>query len=296
MSKRRRRKKSQVSYPDSEDNLPIERGNYAAEYAWHEDFYPTRYDPVEDSPPDDRFWNTPNRISLGEVLTVLSLLYVCSISAFNAGYFSRIPGHFTELFSFADLVGTNIQILQYFISAFSIFCMFSFFGGIFLAALNINISAAAERVALRYHINAFLFLAAFLVLWFFVMAMFAFLDYFKITTFTILVVPEFIFQGVLIFYFWVGYKYNHGSFRSVLFPALIGLVMFSTASGRAWLKSEIAEANGIQSLFLQDGVCIDRKILRASSKWLLLYNPSMEEFEFRSKDSIKTVFQRRSCS
>lgn len=120
---------------------------------------------------------------------------MCSISAFNAGYFSRIPGHFTELFTFSDLIGTNIQILQYFISAFSIFCTFSFFGGLLLAALDINISATAERVALRYHINSFLFLVAFLVLWFVVMAMFAFLDYFKITTFTILVLPEFIFQG-----------------------------------------------------------------------------------------------------
>ncbi|MGY3103395.1 hypothetical protein [Bradyrhizobium sp. LM6.9] len=241
-------------------------------------------------------WSAPTRISLGESLTVLSVLYVCSISAFNAGYFSRIPGHFTELFTFSDLIGTNIQILQYFISAFSIFCTFSFFGGLLLATLDINISATAERVALRYHINSFLFLVAFLVLWFVVMAMFAFLDYFKITTFTILVLPEFIFQGVLIFYFWVGYKYNQGSFRSVLVPVLIGLVMFSTASGRAWLKSEIAGTDGIQSLFLQDGVCIDRKILRASSNGFLLYNPGMEEFEFRSKDTIKTIFQRRSCS
>lgn len=293
MSKRKRRKGPPVGYAKGEDNLPIERGSFAAEHG-REDFYAPRYglDEVD----SDKLWNAPNRVSLGEALTVLSLLYVCSISAFNAGYFSKIPGHFTELFTFADLVGTNIQILQYFIAALTIFCTISFFGGLLLAFLKLNVSAAAERFALRHHIDPILFLIAFLVLWLCVMTMFAFLDYFKITTFTLLVLPEFIFQGVLIFYFWVGYKYHHGSFRTVLFPALIGLVMFSTASGRAWLKSETAGKEGVQSLIIQDNICIDRKILRASSNGFLLYNPTMAEFEFRSKDTIKTIFQRRSCA
>jgi hypothetical protein len=55
-------------------------------------------------------------ISIGETLTVLTLLYVSTIAAFNAAYFANVPGNFAEFFSLTDLIQTNIPILQYFFS------------------------------------------------------------------------------------------------------------------------------------------------------------------------------------
>ena len=54
-------------------------------------------------------------ISLREGLTVLTLLYVCTIAAFNAGYFTSVPGSFVEFFSLSDFIQTDIPIIQYFI-------------------------------------------------------------------------------------------------------------------------------------------------------------------------------------
>jgi hypothetical protein len=60
----------------------------------------------------------PFRVGLTEAIGALSALYVICIASFNAGYFERLKGRFIQLFSFADLIGSNI--LQY------IFVVFSF--------------------------------------------------------------------------------------------------------------------------------------------------------------------------
>src|SRR5688572_7959145 len=57
-------------------------------------------------------------VGLGEILTVLTLLYVCTIASFNAAYFANVPGSFVEFFSLTDLIQTNIPIIQYFFSVF----------------------------------------------------------------------------------------------------------------------------------------------------------------------------------
>ena len=65
-------------------------------------------------------------LSIGEWIALLTVVYIVCVATFNAGYFSIIPSRFDLIFSFADLVGTNISVLQYFFSIFTTACSIHF--------------------------------------------------------------------------------------------------------------------------------------------------------------------------
>lgn len=242
------------------------------------------------------FGPTPARISVGEAVTALSLVYVCSLVAFNAGYFINIEGHFSELFTFTDLFGTNIAIVQYFIIALIIYCSLSTLGWMFLSPLRERIRSLVEEYAILHHGDIKLFWLGFAVLWLVANLIDLLLSIFHVSTFTLAMIPQTLFTGTLFFYFWVGYKNGMTSLRTLIFSSLLGLCIFSYTSGRAWLKSEINSEAEVQSLIIQDGTCLDRKILRTSGNGLLLFNPTLRAYEFRNKDTIRTIFDRRACT
>jgi hypothetical protein len=57
----------------------------------------------------------PFNFSLTEWLAIFSTLYFLSITIFAAGYLYSLPGRFIELFSFTDLIGSNIAFIQVFL-------------------------------------------------------------------------------------------------------------------------------------------------------------------------------------
>jgi hypothetical protein len=239
-------------------------------------------------------------ISIGETLTVLTLLYVSTIAAFNAAYFANVPGNFAEFFSLTDLIQTNIPILQYFFSlALTYFLaglVISFVGATTGFDLREKIRDITEPLILKYHLQAQKF---WLVYGLFVCAFWIVDSIFRalnVTNFSLLMLPTLVFQGVLIYFFWVGYKFEMLPAKTLIFAALLALFVSSINAGHAWIKSQVAEPSHIQAIQDKDGVCLDRNILRNSSTGLLLYNPSMKQFEFRSKDTIKTIYQGRGCT
>jgi hypothetical protein len=71
--------------------------------------------------------------------------------------------------------------------------------------------------------------------------------------------------------------------------------MFSYTSGNVWLKHDIAAIAANQAFLTQDGLCINRILLRSSSGGYLLYDSVLKQFEFRNKDSFKVIFQTAGC-
>jgi hypothetical protein len=256
-----------------------------------EDYSPVHVEPMPE-PVSSIF---PSQVSAGELLTAAVLLYASSITAFNAGYFFALKGRFVELFSLADLVAINISILQYFVSVM-------FFYGLFMIVTSSAFPGLRDRVRywienlllqLRYD-NSRYWLSYYGGLAAFVSAI-VLVNNFKISSFTLIILPCVLFQGFLLYLDYVGYKYQTFSVRSLAVATVLTIFIFSFNAGHAWLQSETRTQEGVQALFLQDGTCIERKLLRSSGNGMLLYNPSLESFEFRNKDSIKTIFDRKGC-
>ncbi|GLH80622.1 hypothetical protein SSBR45G_55310 [Bradyrhizobium sp. SSBR45G] len=238
-------------------------------------------------------------VGLGEVLTVLTLLYVGTIAAFNAAYFASIPGSFVEFFSLTDLIQTNLPIIQYFVSLFITYTVIGTAVNFVSAMTEVDFRQKArdliEPIMIKYHLEGQRFWIALVIA---IAAYWIFDGIFQITGvtyFTALMLPTFIFQGALLYFFWVGYKYKLLPARQLALGAFVGLFVCSNNAGYAWLKSQIADPSHIQAIQDKDGNCLDRNILRNSGSGILLYNPSMTQYEFRNKDSIKTIFQKQGC-
>jgi hypothetical protein len=238
-------------------------------------------------------------VGLGEILTVLTLLYICTITAFNAAYFANVPGSFVEFFSLTDLIQTNLPIIQYFFQLFLAYTLiatlFGFIAGITEFDIRETMRNFIEPKIVTYHIEGHRFWVAFVVGGMLFWSIDALFRATGVTHFTLLMLPTFIFQGVLLYFFWIGYKYEMIPARQLAFAAFIALFVCSNNAGHAWIKNQIAEPSHIQAIQDKEGNCFDRNILRNSSSGLLLHNPSLKQFEFRNKDSIKTVFQNRGC-
>jgi hypothetical protein len=118
-------------------------------------------DPDEVLVPDEHSYQAvfaPLRnISLAESLTVAGLLYVCTIAAFNAGYFANVPGNFVEFFSLTDLIQTNIQMVEYFAVVAILYCVIataiSFVAGITEFDLREAIRDVTEPLVIKYHLD-----------------------------------------------------------------------------------------------------------------------------------------------
>jgi hypothetical protein len=239
-------------------------------------------------------------VGLGEILTVLTLLYICTITAFNAAYFTEVPGSFVEFFSLTDLIQTNLPIIQYFVSLFITYLLIAtaldYFASMTGTDLRVKLRDIAEPVMIKYHVEGrryWLALGIAIIIFWTVDAVFRATG---VTDFTLLMSPTFVFQGVLLYFFWVGYKYELMPARQLAFGAFIALFVCSNNAGHAWIKNQIAEPTHVQAIQDKDGNCHDRNLLRSSNNGLLLYNPSLRQFEFRNKDSIKTIYQNRGCT
>ncbi|MHC2433887.1 hypothetical protein [Bradyrhizobium sp. USDA 4451] len=238
-------------------------------------------------------------VGLGEILTVLTLLYVCTITAFNAAYFANVPGNFVEFFSLTDLIQTNLPIIQYFFQVFITYTLVASFFGFVCGMAGVDIPGTVrnflEPFIVDSHIQPRKFwlsvTTAIVLFWIYVGVM----DAMHVTNFTARMIPTFIFQAVLLYAFWVGFKYSLVPARQLAGAAFIALFVCSNNAGHAWIKSQIADPTHIQAIQDKEGNCHDRNILRNSSSGLLLHNPSLNQFEFRSKDTIKTIFQNRGC-
>ncbi|MBO4225351.1 hypothetical protein [Bradyrhizobium neotropicale] len=238
-------------------------------------------------------------INLAESLTVLTLLYVCTIAAFNAAYFTNVPGNFVEFFSLSDLVQTNIPMIQYFLGL--AFCYFmiglaiSFLAGVTGFDLREKVQDITEPLVIKYHLDnrAFWIAFGFLLLAFhLVTGMF---HEFGVTSFSVAMIPTVVFQGVLLYFFWVGYKFEMIPIKTLISASLLSLFTSSYNAGHAWIKSQIAAPGQVQTIQDKDGLCLERNILRSSSSGLLLYNPSLKQFEFRSKDGFKAIYDGHGC-
>lgn len=238
-------------------------------------------------------------ISLGEALTVATLLYGCTIAAFNAAYFANVPGSFVEFFSLTDLIQTNIPIIQYFISLTLFYLIFgvviSFISGVTGFDVRQAVKDLVEPLVIDYHLNGrrFWVTYAILVLLFYLTD--GLLQRFGVTDFTVVMLPTIFFQGILLYFFWVGYKFRILPAKMLAIASLIALFVSSHNAGNAWIKSQIASPSKVQTIQDKDGLCIERTIMRSSSSGLLLYSLSMKQFEFRSKDGFKTIYDGRGC-
>ncbi|UWU83148.1 hypothetical protein N2605_26865 [Bradyrhizobium yuanmingense] len=238
-------------------------------------------------------------IGLGEMLTLLTLLYVCTIAAFNAAYFRNIPGNFVEFFSLTDLIQTNLPMIQYFFGLFIAYTIMwtivSFLADVFGYDLRQRAKDILEPIVLEYHLQGKKFWIAYLIALCLFWVVDSVLGAINAVDFAILMIPTIIFQAVLLYFFWVGYKFAILPARQLAIAAFVGLFVFSNNAGHAWIKSQIAEPSHLQAIQDKEGNCLDRNILRNSGSGVLLYNPSMQQYEFRNKDSIKTIFQKQGC-
>jgi hypothetical protein len=90
---------------------------------------------------------------------------------------------------------------------------------------------------------------------------------------------------------WVGYKNHRVSRSSLAIVVVLGIVVSSHTVGQRWFDYDVSSRNGVQSMFMAGGICIERKILRTGSNGYLLYSPAIKTFEFRPKDEIRVVYQ-----
>ncbi|QOZ76728.1 hypothetical protein XH83_15465 [Bradyrhizobium sp. CCBAU 53351] len=234
------------------------------------------------------------KFTFGEVIAGLSALYVLCIASFNAGYFSRLKGQFLQLFSFADLIGSNIAILQYLTAAIGCYVILSFYFSILpgdvagdLKRWAIKNWNALDTLEVPYNILAVI---ALLVIPYVLGSMI------ESHSFTLALLPIAILQGVFLLSLWTGFQEGTTSFKAFGIWTVIAAANFSYSSGSFWAASEISEPRNQQSLILVSGTCIDRIILRTNSSGFLLYNFALQQTEFRSKDDVRTVFESKSCT
>ena len=273
-----------------------------------DDFHPVHYEPAPYEPVAEYYppvrYPSPleeavQRVNGIEVAGLIGLCYVCAVGAFNAGYFVNVTGRFVELFSFSDVLGANIALVQYVFLVASTWCMLS----IAWTALTYHFPFNWTE-SIRYKVESFissvhsdlgLFLLAFVG---FVGVLMVALALSTLTNHRFLVVdllPVALFNGGLLYVTWRGFKAGYVSIGNLVVASVLGVLFFSFEAGKIWLRFDINTAAGVQSIFTKDNTCLDRKILRTSSNGLLLYNPSFKSFEFRSKEDLKVIYDRASC-
>jgi hypothetical protein len=235
-------------------------------------------------------------ISLGEALAATTFAYVFAVASFNAGYFDNVPSRFVELFSFSDLVNANIPILQYIIGVYTTYCLISFLFAVprHFASKGLDKLISATPLP-PWSIDFFPYVAMGLV------AIAAILLSFQLNAvgnkiFTLEFLPWAFLFGMIFDFTWTNYRIKAISQRSLIIQIAINAVVFCHLSGRMWLKYEIRNPDGIQAIYLQSGDCVNRKLLRASGSGLLLYSFDLNQFEFRDKGSIRTIYGASGCT
>jgi hypothetical protein len=274
-----------------------------------EDYQPVHVDPpfyepvAEYYPPAPQlspFEKAIRRISGIEIAGLVGLCYICCVGSFNAGYFVHVSGRFVELFSFSDVLGANIALVQYIFLVVSTWCTFSIawttltYHFRFEWAKRVRDSVESFVLSVNADFGRYLF--AFGV---FLLVLFLAFALSSMTNHRFLAVdlfPMALFQGGILYVAWRGFKAGYVSVQNLAIALVLGILFFSYEAGKVWLKFDINNPAGVQSVFTKEDRCLDRKILRTSSNGLLLYNPFLKSFEFRNKDDIKVIYDRRGCA
>jgi hypothetical protein len=240
----------------------------------------------------DRHRAQPPQLRLAE--NILSALYVLSIASFNAGYFERLKGQFVQLFSFADLIGSNIAILQYIFGVLFFYTLLTFY----LAILPGNAATELREWAVRTWDGIDNWKIQYQIMFVIVgLAGPAILSsVLEDISFSLALLPTALIQGVFLLSIWTNYKNGSVALNRLLLWTGIVAATFSYTSGRLWVASEISEPKAQQSIVMTNGQCLDRRILRTNSSGYLLYNFTMRQAEFRNKDDVRTVFQSKACT
>lgn len=234
----------------------------------------------------------PISLGLGEMIAGLSALYLICMAAFNAGYFLSVKGQFIELFTFTDLIGSNIQIVQYFLLVYSLYALVSLVTDVFSGA-SITARERLDQFLLAiYQMQGRQFRIA---LWFVILGFLIFQISDLFLPFNVAILIYVIIQGFGIRFLWLGWQNHWISLRTLLTTAVIAIVYFAFNSGRLWLNDDIKKETNVHSISLRDDKCIDRIALRSNATGYLFYSIELKQFEFRSKDDIKTIFARRGC-
>lgn len=233
-------------------------------------------------------------LSLGEFVTASTFLYVICVAAFNAGYYSQIEGRFIEVFSFADMLGANVPILQYFLSVYTIYGILMLTLGWATAKYGPTVRRHLElHLLLTHHSWRMFYVGLVFLLGIFILllSLVAGLPY---HSFTLEIFPYAVFQGALFYFCWVGYQADMVDARAVLFAFVLTALYFSENTGRLWLRSEIT--SGVtQSFLLADNQCLERILLRSTGNGFLLFDPSTKQFEYRDRGTIKTISGKNVC-
>jgi len=246
-------------------------------------------------PPDQDDGALPRKVSWGEIIAAFSALYACSVTAFNAGYFGGVSGHFSELFTLSDLVGVNLRMVEVFFLLGFLYSITTVVMAATLPGIRTRLAQLTERATLFQHENVYLYWATFFVLLgLFWLAQALLVP--KTSSFFLMMLPMIIFFGFVLNYKWVGFKYGLMSARPLVIEFLVCLLVFSFNAGGYWLASEIRTPQGTQAIYTQDGKCLERKILRTTSTGLLLYSFELKQFEFRHKDFVRTIYDRPGCT
>lgn len=244
-------------------------------------------------PKDDSFWDL-QRLSPGEGLALLTLIYLLLIAIFNAGYFREVPGRYAELFAFSDLLGSNITFLQYIVSSLFIFYMLYA-----TASLLLEIGYVKETLrAIAYSQRASFFGLPFLLLFIGLLHLTIWrfhLDY-PPQSFGPAVLPYMVVQCLVIYLVYVGYR-DFGFYSKRFFLVLvIGNIVYQVYdAGKIWVRFDIKDDASVQSILSVSAGCLDRKILRAASGGYLLYSPQLKTFEFRDKSDIRLIYDKAVC-
>jgi hypothetical protein len=241
------------------------------------------------------FEEEPSELTITEFIALISLGYLVVSGAFNVGYFNQVPGHFVELFSLQDLFATNLPVLQY---IFTVFFLYSVCVVITFWQLNRAVDWLAEKMKALSSIMFSDSILEKLIMLLFILLVYliaAIVGLSKIKSFALLMLPPFLFHGAMTYLYFAAWRSGSVRYRSLLYVALLNLVMFSYTSGGNWVEAAIADQGDLQSFQTKDGNCFDRKLMRAAGGGVLLYNPSMKQFEIRARDDFRSIFPSLGC-
>lgn len=252
------------------------------------------YEPVDYSEfTESRF--SPANWSITEWIAIVSLFYILCITLFAAGYFSSLPGNFIELFSLADLIGSNIPVLQYFLSVFFAYCLLWYaLGWLIVPWWGSNKDRIEHNLSIAFGETTLLYLVSGLLVLGFILAS-AIVEMFEQAPLTLRLLPHLIFHGLFIYLYFAGYKYDVVSLRTLGIVIAISIVTLPYSIGRVWSTYDRAVPTGAHAIYLENGLCQQRKILRTGASGYLFYNPALKSFEFRPKEQIKAIYESSQC-
>jgi hypothetical protein len=134
-------------------------------------------------------------LTLGESIAASTVLYFLCVAAFNAGYYSKIPARFVELFSFTDMLGANVPIFQYFLTLVAIYGTIMLPFAWAVSKYGPHIRASIDRHFLMTHSSWVLFYAGLAFLLGISLLLIAVAADLHIQSFTLRITPHAIFQG-----------------------------------------------------------------------------------------------------